>query len=476
MRVRFPPSPTGPMHIGTARALLFNFLFARQQEGTIIFRSEDTDKERSETKFEAEILQGLKWLGLDFDEGPFRQSERLTIYEEYFGKLQKSGKIYPCFCTPEELSLERELQRKNKEPPRYAGKCRALTSQDVAQKLKAGLQPVWRFRVPQGEVAFQDLIRGQIREQGKHISDFVIRKANQQFLYHFTVVVDDVEMQISHVIRGEDHLTNTSKHLLLFDALGANRPQFAHLPLLLNADRSKMSKRDETGKPATLARLREEGYLPEAVLNFLVLLGWNPGDNQEFFSLADLKKNFSLTKIQKAGAVFNLKRLNFFNQNYLRQLSLKELALQVKPYLNFALTDEAKFLAALDLIRPKLKFLAEAPELLRCFFEEPDLDLTLFQNSKMQVTLATSQSVLQSIMTNLAQLRIQDWTRENLKEHLTNLIQNLGFKNGQVLWPLRVALTGLQFSPGAFEVAAVLGKEESLKRIQSAIDKIFNKL
>lgn len=472
VRVRFPPSPTGPMHVGTARALLFNFLFAQSKKGVVVFRSEDTDQQRSRVEFEQEILAGLKWLGLSFDEGPFRQSQRGAIYEQYFAKLRATGKIYPCFCSADELQRERTEQKQAKKPPRYSGKCRRLSASEIEQRLKAGLKPAWRFRVPAGELSFQDLIRGQISERGENLADFVIRRADGQFLYHFTVVVDDAEMRISHVIRGEDHLTNTSKHLLLFDALRLPRPKFAHLPLLLNPDRTKMSKRDEGGRPATLARLIQDGYLPEAILNFLALLGWNPGGQQEFFSLLELTKCFSLAKIQKAGAVFNLKRLDFFNQNYLRRLTLAELATKVRPSLSFEVSDERRFLAALELIRERLRFFAEADELLKFFFQVPEWDCQLFANQKMQVTLVSAKTALKQVLGKLAALK--DWTEASLRTNLLALVQELNLKNGQVLWPMRVALTGRKFSPGAFEVAAVLGQRATLTRLSNALDKLEN--
>lgn len=467
--VRFPPSPTGPMHIGTARAMLFNYLFARHHKGKIVFRSEDTDRERSKAEYEQEILDGLKWLGLDFDEGPFRQSERYPIFEKYFEKLKESGTIYPCFCTPEELEKERKKREGKKLAPRYSGKCRALTPAKIKKLEKAGAKPVWRFRVPETEIAFTDLVRGEIKELGKNIGDFVVRKSDGQFLYHFTVVVDDIDMGITHVIRGEDHISNTSKHILLFQALGAEIPTFAHLPLLLNKDRSKMSKRDESGKPATVARLRSEGYLPEAVVNFLALLGWNPGDEREFFTLPELVQVFDFKHVQKAGAIFDLERLNFFNGHYIRNLSTEDLAEKIKPYLNYAY-DENILFNAVPLIHERLKSLAEAAEQLKFFFNEPEYSTDLFPNPKMKVDRAVAKKALSNSLTILRDL--ENWTAGEIQKVLLALIAKLELKNGQILWPLRVALTGEKFSPGAFEVAAVLGKEESLSRIRKALDKL----
>ncbi|MFA6458244.1 MAG: glutamate--tRNA ligase [Patescibacteria group bacterium] len=472
IKVRFPPSPTGPMHIGTARTMLVNFLFARQHRGKIVFRSEDTDRARSTREFEKEILDGISWLGLDFDEGPFRQSERDAVYEKYFEQLKKSGAIYPCFCSAAELEAERETQNAQKLPPRYSGKCRDLSAEEIAEFEKAGRKPVWRFRVPASEIKFTDLVRGEISERGENIADFVIRKSDGQFLYHFTVVVDDVEMKISHVIRGEDHISNTSKHILLFEALGAEVPRFGHLPLLLNKDRSKMSKRDESGKPATVERLKNDGYLPGAVVNFLALLGWNPGggSEQEFFSMDELVAKFDFAGVAKAGAVFDLERLNFFNAHYLRQLPIEELVERVKPFLNFVVDDDVRLKKAVQLASERMQFLAEAPQFLHYFFGEIDPPLELFENAKMKVDRASSIEALEKSLPVLE--KIENWTTEEIQKELLALVAELGWKNGQLLWPLRAALTGEKFSPGVWEMADALGRDESLTRMRKMLDKL----
>ena len=502
IRVRFPPSPTGPMHIGTARTMLVNFLFARQHGGKIVFRSEDTDRARSTREFEKEILDGISWLGLDFDEGPFRQSERDAVYEKYFEQLKKSGAIYPCFCSAAELEAERETQNSQKLPPRYSGKCRDLSAEEIARFETEGRKPVWRFRVPASEIKFDDLVRGEISERGENIADFVIRKSDGQFLYHFTVVVDDAEMKISHVIRGEDHISNTSKHILLFEALGAKVPRFGHLPLLLNKDRSKMSKRDESGKPATVERLKNDGYLSEAVVNFLALLGWNPGggSEQEFFSLDELIAKFDFAGVAKAGAVFDLERLNFFNAHYLRKLPIEELVEKVKPFLSIqaqsnienvvapqlthqisgGLTkgdggeltpeDEATLKKAVRLASERMQFLAEAPQFLHYFFGEIDPPLELFDNPKMKVDRASSIEALEKSLPVLE--KIENWTAEEIQKELLALVVKLGWKNGQLLWPLRAALTGEKFSPGVWEMADALGRSASLARIRKMLDKL----
>lgn len=460
------------MHIGTARAMLFNYLFAKKNGGTIVFRSEDTDQARSTREYEQEIIDGLTWLGLTWDDGPYRQSERYSVYERHFETLKKSGAIYPCYCTAAELEAERAEQTAKKTAPGYSGRCRDLTPEQMRQFEKEGRQPAFRFRVPHEEIRFTDLVRGELSEHGRGIADFVVRKADGQFLYHFCVVVDDMEMGVTHVIRGEDHISNTPKHVLLFRALGATIPTFAHLPLLLNKDRSKMSKRDESGRPMTLTRLREDGYLPAAVVNYLALLGWNPGDTREFFTLADLTHEFDLTRVAKAGAIFDLERLNFFNQHYIRQFPIEEVAAKIRPLVNFEITDEQKFIQAVTLIRERLKFFSEAPAQLRFFFITPEVDSGLYPNEKMKVDLALAKTALTAALPVLVDIPETNWDRTHLETALLALVTTLTWKNGQLLWPLRIALTGEKFSPGTFEVAEILGKNETIQRLQQAIDKI----
>lgn len=463
VRVRFPPSPTGAMHIGNVRTLLFNYLFARQRGGEIVFRSEDTDRERSNRDFEDQNIANLQWLGLNWDEGVFRQSERYEVYEKYFEKLKASGAIYPAYETAEELAAITAERAAQKLPPGYDNRARNLTAEQIAAFEAEGRKPAWRVRVPHEVIKFQDVIRGEISERGELISDFVIRKADGQFLYHFVVVVDDIEMRISHIIRGEDHISNTPKHAVLYRAFGHELPIYAHLPLLLNSDRSKMSKRDKSGKPMSLARLREEGYLPAAILNYLALLGWNPGDTREFLSFEELVKEFDLSRVQKAGAIFDFERLKFFNSYYIRQMPLAELAESIRPLADFDFSDSERFAAAMKLIDGKASFLQEIPGLIRFFFVRPAAQPELLANEKMGVTVESARANLAELAAELEQ--IQDWSEENLKNHLLGWIAAKNRKNGEYLWPLRVAVTGEKFSPGAFEVAAVLGREETLARL-----------
>lgn len=335
VRTRFAPSPTGPLHMGNARTALFSWLFAKKEGGDFIIRVEDTDKERSSPKWEQDVLENLEWLGLNWDEGPdkgsfgpYRQSQRTGIYKEYLEKLLLEKKAYWCSCTKEELEAQRQDQASRGETPRYSGKCRTLSLKE--KKDGAAI----RFLVEPKEITFKDLIRGKVSFDMALSGDIVIAKDIETPLYNFTVVVDDELMKITHVIRGEDHLSNTPKQLLLKEALGFKQNiQYAHLPLILGEDKTKLSKRHGDN---SVIRFKKEGYLPEAIINFLALLGWNPGDEREIFSLQGLVKEFSLDRVQKGNAVFNLQRLDWINGFYLRQKDKKTLAELAIPYLKEA--------------------------------------------------------------------------------------------------------------------------------------------
>jgi nondiscriminating glutamyl-tRNA synthetase len=338
VRVRIAPSPTGPLHLGTARTALFNFLFARKYQGIFILRIEDTDVERSKPEFEKDIIENLKWLGIEWDEGPdvggdfgpYRQSQRKEIYKKYLEKLLAEGKAYYCFCTKEELESERQYQLSIGQAPRYSGKCANLKKEEVEKYLKEGKPSVIRLKVPTKKIEVEDLVRGKIEFDSSLIGDFIIAKNFSYPLYNFACVVDDYEMRISHVIRGEDHLSNTPKQILIQEALGFPRPKYAHLPLILGPDRSKLSKRHGA---VSISEYRKQGFLPEALVNFIAFLGWHPKTERYIYSLPALIKDFSLEKIQKGGAIFNIKRLEFLNGFYIRQKSIEKLTELCLPYL-----------------------------------------------------------------------------------------------------------------------------------------------
>jgi nondiscriminating glutamyl-tRNA synthetase len=331
IRLRYPPSPTGLLHIGTVRTCLYNYLFARQNNGTIVMRMEDTDKERSSQEFAENIMSGLKNLGITWDEGPFYQSERSEIYRTHLQKLLNEGKAYYCFCKPEELQKEREEQEAKKLPPRYSGKCRSVSLSEAEKRIAAGEKAVIRFRVPEerGVIHTTDHVRKKISIHSKEIADFVIAKDLHSPLYNFCVVVDDHDMRISHVIRGEDHISNTPKQILISEAFGWDLPQYAHLPLILNADKSKLSKRKNK---VSVDDYLAEGYTKEALINFLALIGWNTADEQEIFSLSELIEKFSLDRVQKGGAIFDLDRLLWMNGVWIRQMPIADLLKITLPF------------------------------------------------------------------------------------------------------------------------------------------------
>ena len=321
---RFAPSPTGWLHLGNARTAIFNFLFAKHNNGKLILRIEDTDKERSKKQYEEALLEDLEWLGIKWDEGPYRQSERGAIYKKYIQELLNKGKAYLCFCSQEEIEREREKARKEGKPYRYSGKCRNLTPEQIKKYLEEGRPYVIRFKVPENkEVVFNDLIKGEVKFNTKDLGDFVIVRSDGSPVYNFVVVIDDALMGITHVIRGEDHLSNTPKQILIYEALGFKIPQFAHLPIILGEDRSKLSKRHGA---VSVRQYRKEGYISQALFNYLTLLGWYPKDGREILSLEELIKEFDIEDIHNAPAIFNKEKLYWMNGVYIREvLSLEEL-------------------------------------------------------------------------------------------------------------------------------------------------------
>jgi nondiscriminating glutamyl-tRNA synthetase len=498
VRLRFPPSPTGPLHMGNARTLLFNYLFAKKEEGTIVFRVEDTDKERSSMAWEKDITENLQWLGLNWDEGPYRQSERTQIYKEYLEKLLEGKWAYWCFCTEEELEAQRQDQTSRGETPRYSGRCRTLSVKEQEQNKKTGKPAVIRFVVEPKKIAFKDLIKGEIVFDMALSGDIVIAKDLKNPLYNFTVVVDDELMHITHIIRGEDHISNTPKQILLKEVLGFKKTaHYAHIPLLLAPDKTKLSKRHGDN---SVTRYKKEGYLPEAIINFLALLGWNPGDEREIFSLEGLVKEFSLQRVQKGNAMFNIQRLDWINGYYLRQKNTKELAQLAIPYLKEAGLLEAngngkdaKFSLKLQKANPytaketgegislqyianvmalyqeRLKKLSEIAELADfCFKKELHYEPQLLSWKDMgQHEIKESLEKSHALLSGFAQ---DNWSKEAIEGLLMK--QAEATDRGKLLWPLRVALTGKRASAGPFEVAFVLGKEKSIERIEAAIAKL----
>ncbi len=575
VRTRFAPAPTGFLHIGGTRTALFNYLFAKKHEGVFVLRIEDTDTERSKPEYETDIIEGLKWLGIEWNEGPrtesklgteqakyignygpYRQSERLDSYAKYLKKLLDENKAYYCFCSEEELEEQRQYQLSIGEAPRYSGKCAGLSQKEVQELLIVRKPSVVRFKVPSKKLEFNDLIRGKVEFDTSLIGDIVIARPISQTgrdaekenkktvvpLYNFACVVDDFEIKISHIIRGEEHISNTPKQILLQEALGFPLPQYAHLPIILAPDRTKLSKRHgATG----ILEYKKEGYLPEAMVNFMAFLGWNPGDEREIYSMPSLIKEFSIDKVQKGGAVFNIKRLDFLNSFYIRQRSAEKLTDLCLPYLveaglieelkppakqplitgqnlkkqnkekiktktfseqpqesrlfeekddEFKIIETGEFLNSEQLkkiilsYRERLKKLSEICDLTDFFFKEsPEYEKNLLKWRDM--TEEEIKASLNTLEKKLSEIEEENWNKENLEkilipeaEKLSKQINRVGdlpekiekpkIDRGYLLWPLRVALSGNQASAGPFDIAEILGKKKTLKRIRKAIEKL----
>ncbi len=490
IRCRIAPSPTGPLHIGTARTALFNILFARRHGGTFVLRLEDTDVARSTQAYERDILEGLHWLGIEWDEGPaigelgergpygpYRQMERLASYREAAGRLLREDRAYECFCTPEELAADRAAQEAARQPPRYVGRCAHLSAEQRAQRRAEGRQPVIRFRIGEGRVDFHDLVRGDVSIDTDALGgDLVIVRSDGTPLYHFTVVVDDAAMAISHVIRGEDHLSNTPKHILLFRALGASIPEFAHLPLILNPDRTKMSKRKSQ---TAVADYIAQGYVREAIINHLALLGWSPGDDEEILSFDDLSDRFDLDRVQPNGAVFDRERLDWLNGQWIRRLPDDELVERTLPFLERSVADAAATGAAvrmpdaqtltdlLPLVRERLPRLdAIGPMVDFVFLEHIALDPSLVVPKRWDV--ATTAEGLLAARAAIAALGEVSFEAEELETALRALCDERGWKPGDLFMAVRVAITGRTATPPLFDTMVCLGYTRTLERLDAA--------
>lgn len=463
VKVRYAPSPTGPHHIGGARTALFNWLFARREKGIFVLRIEDTDRERSKPEFEEEIKNTLQWLGLNWDEF-YRQSERLPLYEEHLKKLLNENWIYYCFCSKEELEAERQAMMAGGLAAKYSGRCRNLSKEQVQKHLEAGESYTLRLKMPETKLTFKDLIRGQITFDTTLIGDVIIAKDFNQPLYNFAVVVDDALMNITHVIRGEEHISNTPLQIVLAKALELPLPQFAHLPLILNPDRSKMSKRFAD---TSLKEYIDGGYLMEAVVNFLAYLGWHPKEDKEVMSLEEIVKEFDLNRVQKGGAVFNPEKLDWLNSHYMKNLPLEELIPRARQFVppEWQMTP-----AIVNSVRGRIKDMSELKELAAFYFQLPEYPANLLQWQEADLP-ATASNLLRALEL-VSAIPEEKFNQKFLEESLLAAI--VRENRGDILWPLRVALSGLKASPSPFEIMEALGKEESLHRINLAIEKIGN--
>jgi glutamyl-tRNA synthetase len=484
IRVRMAPSPTGPLHIGTARTSLYNYLFARHVGGTYVLRVEDTDTVRSTAEFERDIIDNLHWLGISWDEGPqaagaedigpyapYRQSQRMDLYAREANRLLEEGQAYHCWCTPEELEAVRREQAAKKEAPRYDGRCLRLADADRARFEAEGRRPVVRLKVPPETIRFDDLIRGEVEFDNALLGDFVIVRASGVPLYHFVVVVDDEAMAITHVVRGEDHLSNTPKHIALIRALGYAEPRFGHIPLILNPDRSKMSKRKSQ---TAITAYREQGYLPEAMVNFLAFLGWSPGTEEEIFAIDELAERFELETVHKGGAVFDQDRLDYLNGVYIRNLADEQLALRLRPYLPDAL-DDASVLRVVPLVKERLVRLGDAAELV-AFLVEADADVSArYRPDELlpkQRDAAETVSAVAAARRALEALTDADFSADVLEARCRVAADELGWKAGEFFRPLRMAVTGRAVSPPLFGSMELLGRDRVLARLDAAIGKL----
>ncbi len=487
IRVRIAPSPTGPLHIGTARTALFNYLFARHTGGTFVLRLEDTDVARSTAAFEKDILDGLHWLGITWDEGPgvggldevgpyapYRQMARLADYAAAAEQLLAKDLAYRCYCTPEELDADRKVQEAAKDAPRYVGRCAALTP-DVRAAIEAeGRRAALRFRVRPGVVGWDDLVRDRVEIDTSNLGgDFVIVRADGNPLYHFTVVVDDMSMGISHVIRGEDHVSNTPKHILLFEALGYPLPVFGHLPLILNPDGTKMSKRKSQ---TAVADYVAQGFLREALVNYFSFLGWSPGTEEDVLTMDEIASRFELDKVHKGGAKFDRERLEWLNGQWIRRLDDEDLVDRLMPFLEASAVageigrlpsrDEVRTL--LPIVRERISTLASLPEVAG-FLWTDDLDVDPAIIVPKRWDAATTREGLVAAREVMAAHDAVTWEADELEPPLRTLVEARGWKAGDLFMAIRVATTGRTATPPLFDTLVALGRDRTLARIDAAV-------
>ncbi len=502
VRTRFAPSPTGFLHVGGLRTALYSYLLAKKHGGQFLLRIEDTDQGRLVAGATENIVQSLAWAGITVDEGVYLdtkghlaqkgtvgsyiQSERLNLYQKHALALVDAGHAYYCFCTKERLDELRKVQEASKQPTRYDGHCMTIDSAE-AKKRAAEETYVVRMKMPrEGVTKFHDLIRGEVEFKNELIDDQVLLKSDGFPTYHLAVVVDDHLMNISHIIRGEEWVSSTPKHIQLYKLFGWDVPQFAHLSLLLNPDKSKLSKRQGD---VAVEDYKNKGYLPEALVNFVAFLGWNPGTEKELFTLAELVEAFDLEKVNKSGAVFNLEKLDWYNQQYIRGLDSEKLVKISKPYLEALMNGannqpstraqaEREPIANSDewlskvigLEKERMKKLSDLPEAVKFVFELPEYDGELVVWKKS--TKIETKTKIEELKDFLETLKEEKWNKVDLEEVTKKWIEEKGYGTGDVLWPMRTALSGQKNSPGPFEIADVLGKEETLKRLKIALKKL----
>ncbi len=493
VKTRFAPSPTGFLHIGGLRTALFAYLFAKKKAGKFLLRIEDTDRERYVEGGVDNILNSLYWCGIKIDEGvvfdhekkivqvggegPYIQSQKLKTYNKYVKQLVHDGHAYHCFCTKQRLEELRGKQEKEKKPVGYDGLCRNLSVDEVQRKIKQGEKYVIRMKMPEkGTTVFTDLVRDQVEFENNSIDDQILIKADGYPTYHLAVVVDDHQMGVTHVIRGEEWISSTPKHIMLYKMFDWKKPVYAHLPLLVNEQKQKLSKRHGD---ITVENFREKGYLAPALINFVAFLGWNPGDEREIFTLEQLSDEFSFKHVSKRSAVLNLDKLNWYNKQYLMMLPVEQIVERVIPFfLNTGILSEKEIkrdrtqellAKAVELERTRVNTLQELASSLGFIFAhnlEYQPELLLWKKSTTEQT----KNNLRSLYILLQNLDKEKWNEKELESTIKDMIQEKKLSNGEILWPMRVALSGEKNSPGPFEIAAVIGKDKTMDRIEKAIN------
>ncbi len=479
VRVRFAPSPTGDLHVGNIRTALFDWAYARHTGGKLIFRIEDTDRERVTDEYIARAIETLRWLGLDWDEGPevggpygpYLQSQRLDVYNEWAQTFLRNGDAYNCYCSTEELEARREKQRELNQAPGYDGKCRDLSTAEIADFKAQGRQPVIRMRMPDGETRFTDLIRGEVVFEHKYVPDFVLMRADGSPLYTLAVAVDDVLMKVTHVLRGEDLLSSTPRQIRVYQAMQvdpADYPVFAHLPFVMGQDNAKLSKRNGE---VSIAWYREQGFLPEAICNYLALLGWSPGDDRENISMQELVELFTVERVNSSPARFDMKKLEAINGDKIRALTIDDFLARALPFLLkdgvISGTDSeiAVVKSALPIIQERIARMNEVTAMLKFLFVD---QLSFESEAERKLAEEPSQHVVKRALDALRDL--QDWNHSEIEAKLRAvLLDEMGLKPRLAFGPVRIAVTGSHISPPLFESMELLGKERSLARLQAAV-------
>lgn len=472
VRVRMAPTPSGRLHLGTAHTALFNWLFARHHKGKFILRIDDSDPKRCKKEYEKDILESLKWLGISWDEGPdiggpygpYRQSERMGRYWKYIEQLLGKGKAYYCYCTPQELEAERKEMLAKGIAPKYSGKCRNLTKEEIERFKKKGRKGAVRLKVNPGKVSFTDPSRGKITVNAEDIGDFIIARADKTALLVTAATIDDLEMKVSHTIRGEDYLNFVPRQILLYQALGFKPPVFAHLAFIYGPDGAKLSKRHGA---VAVSDYRKQGYLPEALVNYLVLLGWSPKDDREILDIKEVIRLFDLKDVSDAGPRFDLNKLDWMNGVYIRKKSDKELLQLIKPFVPKGM--KATLInQTIPLVKDRLHKLSDYPSLVDFFIKEPKVDANLLIQKG-----ADKKTIREQLRVSLENLeKTESWKAKNLENLFRKLAGDYNWHVGKYFMAVRICLTGKTATPPLFETMEVLGKEKTIKRLKSVLKKL----